>query len=84
MDAKVTYDEIADTLFVRWGGDGGIVHYIVGDFAVLLDKDTNQVIGLHIENWTKHSNVPRVGTLTDLVKLIGDERWQEINDEPYG
>ena len=52
MDAKVSYDEIADMLFVRFNDKGGYVHYHNEHFATVHDEDTDEVVGLHIEGWS--------------------------------
>lgn len=52
MDARVTYDEIADMLLVRFNDKGGYVHYHDEHFATIHDEETDEVVGLHIEGWS--------------------------------
>lgn len=49
---RVTYDEVADMLFIRFNDKGGYIHYHDEHFATIHDEETDEVVGLHIEGWS--------------------------------
>lgn len=47
----------ADTLFIRLPGFGRlhVVSQLVGDVYALIDAETEETVGIQIENWKRHN-----------------------------
>lgn len=56
-----TYCQEADTLFIRLPGFGRLhaAHQLTDDVYALIDVETEEAVGIQIENWKRHHDLFR-------------------------
>lgn len=53
--ANMIYDQNADILTIQFKDTSTVVHYVNENVAVLCDEISGEVVGFHIEGWSKFS-----------------------------
>jgi hypothetical protein len=82
--SELVYDRPSDTMLVLFYGRYRVsfVDYVVGDYAVLLDINTDELVGLQIEDFlfSAVKDQPSLITLLDHAELLG-MTVAEVRDE---